>query len=87
MTLTNWLTIVFFIASAVGAILLGQHRLITRLLADKWQANNDRHEAAETRMDEADAELRKLGLAVNTLETVCKLRHPENRGALQSSRT
>ena len=81
MSLSNWLTIAFFVASAVGSILVGQHRLITRLLADKWRENDKRHEANETRLDEQDVDLRALGLKVNTLETVCKLRHPENRGA------
>jgi hypothetical protein len=78
LTAANWITIVLFIVGGVSAILVGQYHLITRLLADKWKANDKRLEANEIRQDEADEELRKLGLQVNTLETVCKLRHPVN---------
>jgi hypothetical protein len=87
LTLSNWITIGLFVAGGVAAILIGQYHLITRLLADKWEANEKRHSKSEKRMAEAEAEAHEMDLRLNTIETVCKLRHPDNRGGLHGARS
>lgn len=35
MNVANWLTVIGLVSGAIGAILLGQHRLITKMVSEK----------------------------------------------------
>jgi len=66
--------ILIAVAGGVGAILLGQHGLITSLLKDRWAAHEKTHEDLEARIRDHEEAASDIALKVNTLETAFQLR-------------
>ena len=71
---SDLVTIVLALATGIGAILAFQHKLITSLLKDRWEAHEEVHKDLEKRVEARESEHSEIALKVNTLETVCRLR-------------
>ena len=76
MTLANWISITLALAAAVGVILRGQHSLITKLLSEKWQVQDQRITKVEEKADAHTEELYTLKTRVSLVESACSIRHP-----------
>jgi peptidoglycan hydrolase CwlO-like protein len=76
MTLANWISIVLALSAAVGVILRGQHSLITKLLSEKWEAQDQRLTKVEDKTGTHTEEIYSLKNRVSLVESACSIRHP-----------